>query len=288
MTGVNIVVMENHATGILVPVDFTEAARHAVVNAIELGRQLNADVHVVNFIPPVKSKKKVSGNGVSDIEAISDDLASSINLLKENEQKLAEMMKDVDSSGVVIHSEIKIDKPSSGIKKQLKKKQIDLIVIGAAGAKTIGDSFYKTSHARDFVEVSCPVMVCNSHMHEFRQDQKVVVSLDFDTLDQKNICNLVEIAKRLSIKIHYIHVNHPKDKKRWTRTRIAAYLRKHKLSADAVEVVRSDHKEQAIRQYANSEKADYIAVSRFSKAPGETKNYSEQVVEEMENPVFVY
>ncbi|ELR68347.1 UspA [Fulvivirga imtechensis AK7] len=278
--------MGNQAKGILVPVDFTEAARHAVMNAIELAKQLNTDVYLVNFIPPVK-KKRVRKAG-ADIEAISIDLSSSINLLRENEQRLADMLKEMDKADVTVHSEIKIDKLASGVKKQLKNKHIDLIVIGITEAHTVGDSFYKASKARDLIEVTCPIMVCNNHSHQFREHQKVVVSLDFDSLDQDNIFNLVEIAKKLSSKIHYIHVNDPADKKKWTTARIRAYLRKHNLSADAVRVIDSDHKEKAVRQYATDENADYIAISRFSKTSESERQYTEQVVKETESPVFVY
>lgn len=279
--------MGKDTKGILVPIDFTEAARHAVINAIALGKMLSADVHLVNFIPPLQNKRQQSTT-TSEIEAISDNLTSSINLLKENEHRLAEILKDVDSTGVVIHSEIKMDKPSIGLKKQLKKKKIDLIVLGVNGAKTLGDCFFRSDQPQDLINVNCPVMVCNNHQHKFMEHQKVVVSLDFNALDEQNITNMIDIAQRLSIKIHCLYVNHPDDKSKWTKNRIAAYLRKHNLSADAIEVLNSKEKEHAIRQYAMDEKADFIAVSRFSNNGSHKKSYTEQVVEETENPVFVY
>ncbi|MBL6448978.1 universal stress protein [Fulvivirga sp. 29W222] len=269
---------------ILVPVDFTDAATHAARNAIELGEKLKTGVHLVNFIPPVRHK----AHHANTIENISEELFSSINLLKENEEKLGELVKKIDSARVEITSEIKIDKLASGIKKQLKKKDIGLIVIGIAGAHTIGDSFCNLKQAPGLIQVNCPVMVCRNHEHTFKGRHKLVVSLDFDSSEQQNVEELVFLAKKLSSKVYYIHVNHPDDKKQCSFFDIENYLNAHDLKAAAIEVVDSSDKEMAIKAYANKLSADFIAINRFSKSSGYKECHADQVVEETESPVFVY
>lgn len=277
--------MGNDTKAILVPVDFTEAARQAAVNAIELGEQLNADVYLVNFLPPLKKK---SPNGVP-IDKISDELASFMNLLKENEMKLAEMLRSMGKSSTRVHSEIKIDRLASGIKKQLKKKDIGLIVIGIAGAHTIGDSFFRTRQVRELIEVDCPIMVCSNHYHQqYSGRHKIVVSLDFETLDQENVEHLAAIAEKLSCSIHYIHVNHPADSKHFNINEINKFLQKHRLKAQAVDVVNSSNKEKAIRDYADAQHADFVAISRVSKSSSYKGCDTEEVLEETASPVFVY
>ncbi|UII30892.1 universal stress protein [Fulvivirga ulvae] len=270
---------------ILVPVDFTEAATNAVRNAVELGEKLKTDVHLVNFIPPVRRKLQPSSN---PIENISEELFSSINLLKENEEKLAELVKEMGRTDVEVHSEIKIDKLASGIRKQLKKKNIGLIVIGITGAHTIGDSFCNINQARELIKVDCPIMVCHNHEHTFKGKHKIVVSLDFDSLEQHKVEDLALLARKLSSKVYYIHVNHPDDKKQCTLNDIENYLEIHSLKAEAIELVSSAQKEMAIKAYADQLNADLIAINRFSKTSGYKECHAGQVMEETENPVFVY
>lgn len=278
-------IMGKLTKSILVPVDFTEAATKAVKNAIELGEKLKAKVYLVNFIPPVRHKMQ---NTAYAIENISDELTSSINLLKENEEKLAELVKSTGNTNVEVYSEIKIDKLASGIRKQLKKKDIGLIVIGITGAHTIGDSFCNTRQAHELIKVDCPIMICNHHEHTFKGKHKIVVSLDFDSMEQSNVENLALLAKKLSSKVYYLHVNHPDDKKQCTRQDIENYLKTHNLKAEAVEVVDSPNKEMAIKTYASQFNADFVAINRFSRSSSYKECHTEQVVEETENLVFVY
>lgn len=270
---------------ILVPVDFTEASTNAARNAIELGEKLKTSVHLVNFIPPVRRKTQPSTDAV---ENISDKLFSSMNLLKENEEKLAELVKKVSNNRVEIYSEIKIDKVASGIRKQLKKKEIGLIVIGITGAHTIGDSFCNLRQAHDLIKVDCPIMVCHNHEHTFKGKHKIVVSLDFDSLEQHNVEDIATLARKLTSKVYYIHVNHPDDKKQCSRRDIEDYLAMHSLKAEAIALLSSPNKEMAIKAYADEHKADFIAINRFSKSSSYKECHAGQVVEETENPVFVY
>lgn len=272
---------------ILVPVDFTEAARHALRNAIAIGQKLGSEIYIVNFIPPFSRKmQKKSGTGIKDMSL---ELSSYMNLLKENEEKLCEMLKMVEHCTVPVHSEIKIDKLSTGIKKQLCSKNIGLVVIGAADAHTIGDSFFKTKPADPgCIDIECPLMICNNIDYKFDGSKNIVVSLDFNAPDQDNIERLTSLISKLSLNVFYLHINHPSDQRKFTREDISYYLSAHNLKADSIQVIDSDNKDEAIKIYANEQKAGFIAINKFNKSYNFEPYHTEQVVHDSENLVFVY
>ena len=277
--------MEDNSKAILVPVDFTPAASQAAISAAELAAKLNAEVHLINFIPPIDSKILNHSGNVSDV---SEELSSSINLLKENEQKLAEFAKSIELPEVKVFPEIVMERFVPGLKKQLKKKNIGLVVIGINGIRSIGESLYHTKYASDLVKLKCPLMICNGHEHHFQGKHRLVVSLDFDDLDQNNIEYIDYIARELDVKVHYLHVNHPEDKKQCTVHDIEQYLKAHNLHAESIDIIDSEHKEEAIRHYAHDHNADLIAINKINRKSEFKECHAEQMVDESESLVFVY
>jgi len=134
---------------ILVPIDFTKASIVGVEKAITIARKENAEIHLVNIIPPAKGKK-------SDPKEV--QLDHTLNLLKENESKLSSLLQEIAADGLKIHSEIKVDKLESGLKKYMSNHKIDLMVVGINGAHTVGDLFC-LGRDKKLIKVNCPIEV---------------------------------------------------------------------------------------------------------------------------------
>ena len=274
--------MEVRGNEILVPVDFTLAAKYGVDNAINLANRLNTNIHLINFIPPPDAKK-----GKEDEFDFSEALTSSINLLKENQSKLTELVHEIDSAEN-IHSEIKMDKFARGIKKQLKNQNIGLIVMGLNGHLSIGDSLCQNKKANEIIRSGCPVLVCNENVDALNQSNSIVVSMDEDSYLDDNFDKFLRFSKNLFKNWYFVHVNHPKDKKRWNEDGIQQFLAKHEVKPSSVKIIESSDKEQAILEYADSKKAGCLAVNRHGKTSSFSDCKVEEIVSSGHFPVFIY
>ncbi|UII25284.1 universal stress protein [Fulvivirga maritima] len=273
--------MDARGKEILVPVDFTMAAKYGIDNAVRLANRLHTNIHLVNFIPPPDDK-------INENTHVEDVLSSSINLLKENQGKLTELVHNVGSSNNNVFSEIKIDRFASGIKKQLKNKNIGIIVMGLNGHLSIGDTLCQNRRANDIIRLGCPVMVCNEHVDALTEAKSILVSMDEDSYLNDNFNKFVNLTKNLFSKWHFIHVNYRKDKKLWNKEELKQFLIKHEMPSTSLEVVDSDDKEATIMEYAAKKKAGCVAVNRHGKSSSFKDCQVEKLVAESSFPVFIY
>ncbi|UII19231.1 universal stress protein [Fulvivirga ligni] len=276
--------MEVRGNEILVPVDFTLAAKYGVNNAINLANRLNTNIHLVNFIPPPDANK---GKEKEEEYDFSEALRSSINLLKENQTKLTELVHEIDGSEN-IHSEIKMDKFARGIKKQLKNQNIGLIVMGLNGHLSIGDSLCQNKKANEIIRSGCPVLVCNENVNDFNQSNSIVVSMDEDSFLDDNFDKFLRISRNLFKKWYFVHVNHSNDKKTWSKSGIEQFLAKHQVKPTSVQIIESSDKEQAILEYADAKNAGCLAVNRHGKTSSFSDCKVEEIVSSGKFPVFIY
>lgn len=130
---------------ILVPIDFSEASLVGLKRAIEIAKDKNAEIHLVNIVKPPKTKEK--------------DLQHTINQIKESESKLSQLINDIDCQGTKIHPQIRLDNFEKGITKYIDQHMINLIVVGVNGAHTVGDLFCIDADNSRCVNVKCPVEV---------------------------------------------------------------------------------------------------------------------------------
>ncbi|MBL3655744.1 universal stress protein [Fulvivirga sediminis] len=273
--------MDARGKEILVPVDFTMAAKYGIDTAVRLANRLHTKIHLVNFIPPPDDKIKENIH-------VEDVLSSSINLLKENQGKLTELVHAVGSLNNNVFSEIKIDRFASGIKKQLKNKNIGLIVMGLNGHLSIGDTLCQNKRANDIIRLGCPVMVCNEHVDALIEAESILVSMDEDSYLNDNFDKFVSLTKNIFSKWHFIHVNHRNDKKLWNRDDLKNFIDKHEMSSASYEVVDSDDKEATIIEYAEKTNAECVAVNRHGKTSSFKDCQVEKLVGEIRFPVFIY
>ena len=129
---------------ILVPIDFSEASLVGLHRAIEIASKDNSILHLINIVKAPAKKEK--------------ELEHAINQLKESEEKLSNLIQNIDNKGVEIHPEIKLADFEKGIHKYMDQHAIDLIVVGINGAHTVGNLFCIEGQGK-CIKVNCPVEV---------------------------------------------------------------------------------------------------------------------------------
>ena len=139
---------------ILVPVDGSETAWHALAQATALGEKFDGELIVVNVIQPYNNEALLAvplddatiNQSNSELEKIGDQV---LNMAKE---KLTEFKNHVSY-------ELEVGHPSERIIALAKKEACDSIVIGSRGLSSIAEFFLGSVSAKVSQYSSVPVLI---------------------------------------------------------------------------------------------------------------------------------
>jgi len=136
---------------ILVPTDASEYSQRALIKAIELARHFQAEIILmhVTFTPQAYWGYTISYG----ISVTQEDLT------RNGEIALEAAMTGVSTDGVKITTVLEIGHPVSKILEQIKKDNIDLVVIGSHGYGPITGSVLGSVSQRVLQKATCPVLL---------------------------------------------------------------------------------------------------------------------------------
>lgn len=197
---------------ILVPVDFSEPAKHAARYAIALAEHLNAERIILYnayqqpmpadplLIEPTMNAMEVFN--VSDLGEISRD---HLQRFKKEIQSDAPASLQIEVIG-------EFNELTEGIQEICKAHQIDLVVTGI----TVGDKFTETlvgSHALDIAkQVTTPVLVVPQEA-AYKSIQNILFACDYKQVAKTTpVLPLQKIITETGANLHVIHVKET-DKK---------------------------------------------------------------------------
>jgi len=136
---------------ILVPTDASEYSRRALKMAIELARSVQAEVVLlhVSYTPQAYWGYTIS-YGITVTQEQLD---------QNGELALDATLNGIDSEQVVIHKRVESGHPVTIIVDQIKKDNIDLVIMGSHGYGAIAGSVLGSVSQRVLQRASCPVLI---------------------------------------------------------------------------------------------------------------------------------
>lgn len=136
---------------ILVPTDASEYSKRALIKAIELAHHFQAEIILmhVTFTPQAYWGYTISYG----ISVTQEDLN------RNGEMALEAALMGVSTEGVKITTVLEIGHPVSKILEQIKKDNIDLVVIGSHGYGPITGSVLGSVSQRVLQKATCPVLL---------------------------------------------------------------------------------------------------------------------------------
>jgi len=109
---------------ILCPVDFSDASKRALLNAVTLAEKFNAELSVVNvFVPVVSTSVRISQN----IEE------ENIDLRNQKEKEFNKFLNEIDFKSVDYKKSLLMGIPYVEIYKAVKNQKADLLIMGTTG-----------------------------------------------------------------------------------------------------------------------------------------------------------
>ena len=136
---------------ILVPTDASEYSRRALKMALELARTVQAEVVLlhVSYTPQAYWGYTIS-YGITVTQEQLD---------QNGELALDATLTGIDSEHVIIHKRVESGHPVTIILEQIKKENIDLVIMGSHGYGAIAGSVLGSVSQRVLQRVSCPVLI---------------------------------------------------------------------------------------------------------------------------------
>jgi nucleotide-binding universal stress UspA family protein len=136
---------------ILVPTDASEYSRRALKTALELARSVQAEVVLlhVSYTPQAYWGYTIS-YGITVTQEQLD---------QNGELALEATLTGIDSQQVVINKRVESGHPVTIILEQIKKENIDLVIMGSHGYGAIAGSVLGSVSQRVLQRVSCPVLI---------------------------------------------------------------------------------------------------------------------------------
>jgi nucleotide-binding universal stress UspA family protein len=136
---------------ILVPTDASEYSRRALKTALELARSVQAEVVLlhVSYTPQAYWGYTIS-YGITVTQEQLD---------QNGELALDATLTGIDTEHVVIKKRVESGHPVTIILEQIKKENIDLVIMGSHGYGAIAGSVLGSVSQRVLQRVSCPVLI---------------------------------------------------------------------------------------------------------------------------------
>jgi len=190
---------------ILVPVDFSANAKHALRVAATIARQYNAwleILHVNTAIAYAPALPEYPGIGTYDMTDYYDTVADEFRTLKK------ELTSQPDFAHLKIETRVEEGLLFSTVRKVTEEDAVGLIVMGTKGATGAVEFFVGSNTEKIIRTAPCPVLAVPENSGDFNLDTVVLAT----TLDEDQFPAFLQLAswqKHWKFSVRILYLNNP-------------------------------------------------------------------------------
>ena len=273
---------------ILFPTDFSEAADNALNIAINLAKEVNAELFILHSLNSVQQYVDISLSTAGDITMPGmqpDVVMAAIDQEKKRvNQKMKELVEKVTSFGVKVRSEIVHPALEYEINDVAAKYNIDFVIMGTHGASGLRETFIG-SIAQKIVRVAkVPVLTVNGNCDNFII-KKVVCCSDF-TEGQINeqLPRVKAFTEIFNADLDLVYINTPTyfEETKTVLTRMNDVANDFDLSPASISIYNSFDIDEGVIDFAEQQNANVIAIITHGYR-GVKKLFSDNITESVVN-----
>ncbi len=193
---------------ILVPTDFSQAARDAFQFALELAELQGGKVKAVHiYHPEFDPESNWLNSSFMDGVAFAKDRLNAF--VKEQRQNATAGHVDVE---VEVEQEVITGFAVDEILALSKRKDVDLIVMGSTGERGFLEKMFGSVSTNVTQRADCPVMLVPQGVH-FRGFNHIMYASNYEAAERPTIHKLVDVTNTFHSNIHFVHVAEEGDSK---------------------------------------------------------------------------
>lgn len=242
---------------ILFPTDFSDAANHAFVYALQLAYALEARIVTMHAyeLPDLRR---------ANLSRMLAEVYESINLeefedYRDSIPALHKIAEEQGMTSVDLQHVLREGNPTRAIFKQAQQEEADLIVLGTTGATGLKEVFLGSVAGEVMEKAACPVLAVPSSAVFDGNLDKLAFATDYNREDPVAIRWFAELAKTIGAKIEVVHIDlGPADTLNTKMSELASIVADEEQLID-YSVVAGFIFEEALTNYLGAEKIDILA-----------------------------
>jgi nucleotide-binding universal stress UspA family protein len=190
---------------ILFPTDFSEAANHAFIYALQFADKINAEIHTFHVIPEPNVKGAHLPNTMKEVsESIK---AEEFEEYQKYIPQLREIAEVNGFSNVVLKHNMVFGDPKIRILKEAEKTEADLIVMGTKGAGWLKEIFLGSVAGEILENAPCPTLAIPAKANFDGKIDKIAFTTNYEAREVMGIKNLMRFANFFEAEVYCIHVD---------------------------------------------------------------------------------
>jgi nucleotide-binding universal stress UspA family protein len=271
---------------ILIPVDFSDLARHAFELGKGLQAEMEAELHFVHIVT-LPSHILLTPDG----ELFDDDEMDITQLKLEHAQAERKLASWIEGVGVRVVYKVLYGHVNETLLQYSKKIGADMVLMGTHGAFGMRELF-NGSHA-EYLAMHADMPILSLKGEAGKRIEKMVLAADFTSILPKNISLLLSLRKALQAQLYLLQIQLPGQKKREVdiQTQMSAFAEANGLEEVAYAIFPADALEEGIVRFAADNNIDLIAIGSMQRT-GLNKLIngciSADLVNHVQKPIFTF
>ena len=261
---------------ILVPVDFSEQAEHAVKTAAQLAKRSKGKIYLLHMISLPSNQ--------TDIEfSSSASNPAKVLYLKKIHERFGSIMAADYLKGIEVQEEVRFHKTFLGIIEYSKELDVDLIVMGSHGATGLKEMFIGSNTEKVVRNSDVPVLVVKKGI-TIKKIEKFVFASDFSEEVKPSFGRFLTFAKKFNANVDLLFVNtvHNFETTNDTGKRLREFILEFDMPKHTLNIYNDTSIERGILNFAKEVNADIIALNTHQRS-GLSSMFNDSISEDLVN-----
>ena len=278
---------------LLIPVNFDEKGASVMNYGITLARELGFNIKLLHVMTMAGIPAPVEAHpGAASHHYFPGDLVDERR--KQAEEKLRAIAKRVkEECGLECHFSCKFGFTDIQVLKQSENDEIAMVIMGTPHHDTVLDQLLGSRSLKIVNHGTTPVLLV-PNLTGYLPIKKIVVGANYENWHKRKIKWLADTAGKLKASLHFIRVVEKLDNEQ--KLMFKGYQKQVMESLPVgldhqFKILQEQSVDQGVRDYANHNQADLIALQRSEKSGWEhffSDHVSKDVVLGTSLPILVY
>ena len=271
---------------ILIPVDFSDLARHAFELGKQLQSELQAELHFVHIVT-LPSHILLTPDG----ELFDDDEMDITQLQLEHAQAERKLMAWIDNVQSNVVNKVLYGHVNETLLNYAQKIKADMVLMGTHGAFGMRE-LLNGSHA-EYLAMHADMPILSLKGEAGKRIEKMVLAADFTAILPTNISLLLALRSALQAQLYLLQIQKPGKRKREVeiQEQMSAFAEANGLEDVAYAIFPAEDLEEGIVRFAANNNIDLIAIGSMQRT-GLNKLIngciSADLVNHVQKPIFTF
>ncbi len=262
---------------ILVPVDFSDEAKHACKVAASIAKKNNSEIILLHMLDiPSSSVDPTQSNNLQGG-------GQAIFYMKAIHNKFKNLKALPFFDELTVTESLRFHKAFDGVIEESKKNDVDLIVMGSQGATGLKEMLVGSNTEKVVRHSHIPVLVIKQDIENFELNDLVFAS-DFGAESKANFQKILNFTAICNIKLHLLFINtiHHFESTKVTIERLEDYVSSFDINDYTTNIYNDTTIEEGILNFGKQINADAIAIYTHGRS-GLSQLFSESISKELAN-----